>query len=564
MNQYDAEHALDLLSSQTEQLMAQEYAKSRTAIKNKMAELYEKYGDEGTLTFSEMSKANRMQQLTDFIDSEMERLTGVVNAQIEFFTKEAYSQSYYNYTSVINEQAGMSLSWGVLNPDMIASIVNEPSVSGMSLGDILDKNRYLSLLEERQVITQGLIQGDSFQEMARRISQSFDKIFSDALRIARTEGTRAAGEGQALAYDRAEEMGIELKRIWSASATGDARHYNWGWNKAVADKDGYFTFTHSAGKGGVVTRSAKSPGKFGIASWDINCFPESVYIDYNSKIDKLYKRYFEGDLYTITTAGGNKITGTPNHPILTDKGFIPFNQVNNSTNLVCTRRNIKGFSLAPDVNNSPIVIAEIFDFINVWFPSQRETSINQNFHGDRFDSDVDIININSLLRDRIKPFLFKRFNKFILKFSNFAKRFLNTDSAFNFSRLWLFTASQSIVSFLSQSSSFLRGCLFHSYIHGFALITRLVSNFLECLINRIPAISKYFGYFFYRFTGFVFFDKPVSVKVNSFHGYVYNLQTRNNKYFVTDNIQNGNGNVNYFIVHNCRCRIRSEVILPEE
>ena len=45
-------------------------------------------------------------------------------------------------------------------------------------------------------------------------------------------------------------------------------------------------------------------------------------------------------------------------------------------------------------------------------------------------------------------------------------------------------------------------------------------------------------------------DKIVSVKTYSFHGYVYNLQTKDN-YYCVNSVISGNGK--YAIAHNCRC-----------
>lgn len=264
MNELDAERVRDLLNDETDKRLAEAYKASSIRIKNEMSRLYEKYSVDNSLTFNEMSKYNRLTQLNNFIDQEIKDLTGIVNAEIKTLVKEQYQQGYYNYGSVIDGQADAELNWGVLNQDAIRSIISEPTVSGMSLGQILDKNRFMTLLEERRVITQGLVEGDSFQQMARRIAESFDKSYSDAIRIARTEGIRASGEGQTMAYDRAEEEGIELKRIWVASPTGDhPRHYQWGWNGMIADSEGYF---HYRGY------KTKSQGNWNApANFNINC-----------------------------------------------------------------------------------------------------------------------------------------------------------------------------------------------------------------------------------------------------------------------------------------------------
>lgn len=261
MTENQVARQLELLSAETERKIAAAYAASRERIRSKMAELYEKYSIDGELTYAEMSKYNRMASLNQFIADEMKSLGKEVDALTKQLAQESYEKAFYEYGAVISDQAGAALNFGVVSRDTLASLVNVPNVSGVSLVETLTAARYNSLLKERQTIVRGLIQGESFVDMAKRIKDTFDMSFNNALRIARTEGTRAAGEGQAASYDRAEEIGVEVKRIWVAQKTSE-RHGKTSLQGQVADKDGYFHL------GDLVTRH---PGGFGVAAQDINC-----------------------------------------------------------------------------------------------------------------------------------------------------------------------------------------------------------------------------------------------------------------------------------------------------
>jgi len=54
----------------------------------------------------------------------------------------------------------------------------------------------------------------------------------------------------------------------------------------------------------------------------VYCFVGETKVESPSPIERSYVREYSGLLVTIKTALGNELTGTPNHPILTGKGWV--------------------------------------------------------------------------------------------------------------------------------------------------------------------------------------------------------------------------------------------------
>ena len=268
MTDKQLQRQLDLLSSDTEKALYGYYKSSRESVKKYLADLFEKYSKNGILSYSDMTKYNRLDSLNLFLADEMKSLGKSAGADIKSLVGDLYNKSYYGYGDIIDGQANKSLNWGIVNRDTISSLINEPSVSGLSLLEILGKSQYNNLLNMRQTLVNSMIKGESYQDAARVISDQFDKSFNDALRIARTEGTRASGEGQIAAYDRAEELGIILERIWVATDDARTRESHIAMDGQVADEDGLFTIPDGFDDAGAQT---EYPGGFGIAAEDINC-----------------------------------------------------------------------------------------------------------------------------------------------------------------------------------------------------------------------------------------------------------------------------------------------------
>jgi SPP1 gp7 family putative phage head morphogenesis protein len=268
MTDKQLQRQLDLMSSDTEKALYGYYKSSRETIKKYLSDLYEKYSKDGILSYSDMTKYNRLNSLNLFIADEMKSLGKFSGSRIKTLVGDLYNKAYFGYGDIIDQQANKSLNWGIVNRDTISSLINEPSVSGLSLIETLGKAQYKNLLKMRQTLTQSMIQGESYQDAARRISDEYDKSFNDAIRIARTEGTRASGEGQTAAYDRAEELGIVLKRIWVATDDARTRPSHLAMDGQEADEDGMFTIPDGYDNAGLQT---EYPGGFSEPSESINC-----------------------------------------------------------------------------------------------------------------------------------------------------------------------------------------------------------------------------------------------------------------------------------------------------
>lgn len=245
-----------------EKELVREYKDALTDIKKELSRLYEKHSVDGTLTYAEMSKYNRLKSLTDTLNVELAALGQAQDKTIKTLVGNAYEESFYRYGYSLDASLGTDIGFGIVNRDTILGLINEPNVSGLSLKDQLSRQRYDLLIRQRQTMVQGFIKGDSYPKIARAITDSFGTSLNNALRIARTEGTRAATEGQVAAYDEAEAKGVEIERIWIASLDGRTRGEHRDLDGQPADEEGLFHYG---------TMTAAGPGLWGDAAMDINC-----------------------------------------------------------------------------------------------------------------------------------------------------------------------------------------------------------------------------------------------------------------------------------------------------
>ena len=108
-------------------------------------------------------------------------------------------------------------------------------------------------------------------------------------------------------------------------------------------------------------------------------------------IVRAYRRLYSGDVVQITTARGHQLTTTPNHPIFTDRGWVPSGSLVEGDS-VFSRLTRQGMGAGdPDVENMPATIAEIYGAIAETGLVERKALASVDFHGDGQPGDVDVV-----------------------------------------------------------------------------------------------------------------------------------------------------------------------------
>ncbi len=237
------------------------YKKALNDLRAVMSKTYEKYSIDGVLTHAEMTKYNRLivleKQIADILGPTFTKS----GAAIRRLQRLQFEESFFRHGWVMDQGVGVELKWGLFNPEAIkAAAENEFSKIA------IQGARQNGLLGIRREVTSGLIQGDSYPKMARKIKKFMDRTASSYETIVRTEGQKAIVKGQIAAYDRADELGVESDRIWDATLDSVTRDTHGALDGVAGireeDAQPYWML------GGVRTIG---PGQSGVAAEDISC-----------------------------------------------------------------------------------------------------------------------------------------------------------------------------------------------------------------------------------------------------------------------------------------------------
>lgn len=265
-------------------------------------------------------------------------------------------------------------------------------------------------------------------------------------------------------------------------------------------------------------------------------------------ISKHFTRWFDGEVVTIRISGKDDITITPNHPVLTNRGWVAAGKLQKTDKLICSTddRSIVDI-LDPNNNQVQTAIENLpssFQMSRNLF-AMRVPISSENFHGDGIiDTEVDIIFFDSFLSHNFMSEAFKMIKEKLFIFMHIGRISLNPIGSFT---------QKNIISFDSFGghigiNSIFSNNIFRGIFNSIMSCKRYISNFK---IHSFKSLNKSRGVasddpsnIITRLSRHVEFMEINDLIISKFTGHVYNLDTKDGYYLA-----------NSLIVHNCRCQL---------
>lgn len=261
-------------------------------------------------------------------------------------------------------RTGLVVDLGVASDADIWAAVNAEPFQGRFLKDWIAGLEVSTARRIKEAVTQGYADGRSALEVARDIRGTrsrkgiFDMSRRGAEMVVRTAFTHTASVARSKTY----------------KANPTIKQEQW-----LSVLDGRTTFI---------------------------CFPAETMVAPAGEVKSAFKREYVGEMLVVTTAAGNEIRCTPNHPILTPRGWLGAaklsvgNQVINADTAhvasICSKDNVS-------VESSIGAIYDAFSHPSVSTVTVESSSPTQ-FHGDGMvgQHKVNIASANAVLGDWIE------------------------------------------------------------------------------------------------------------------------------------------------------------------
>lgn len=172
--------------------------------KSKDAEYSEKFKSH-LKALSTRERIKRLDELKLSIEYEVNELYHQYSSNMQLTFDDIFKESYYKTIFNIQQFQGFGVSFNRVSSNILESLLEYPW-SGKNYSEKIWSNidNFSGKLEN--VLTVGIIQGTSNQEMAAELQKATNTAYSNAIRLVRTETNYIAGEATHKAY---QEYGVE-------------------------------------------------------------------------------------------------------------------------------------------------------------------------------------------------------------------------------------------------------------------------------------------------------------------------------------------------------------------
>ncbi|WP_191556604.1 phage minor head protein [Metabacillus idriensis] len=262
MNQLDILEMLDKRLAAAETDLEKVFAKRLKTILFQVSEMYRKYEKNGELSFTELNKYNRFQK-------EMKLIGDMFTEDYKQVIKEIQDQSSnqfvskYLMTAYIIEMGvkdGTDMGFDIPSVGVINEALLNP-IAELTLPKVFEQHRNEIVRKIKIELAQGMIAGEGYATMAKRIEKAVGFSQKKARLVARTEVGRARSIAAEKVMEKASEY-ADMGAIWMSMLDHRVREAHQELDGKKTDKKGYFHY--KAWKG-------KAPRLWGIASMDIQC-----------------------------------------------------------------------------------------------------------------------------------------------------------------------------------------------------------------------------------------------------------------------------------------------------
>lgn len=190
----------------------------------------------------------RWSEMRETLASDMVRTNEIARSMVKEFSYDAYALNHNYGTFEVEKGSRLDTSYTLYdrhtverlmrdNPDML------PPPGKRVMENIrLGKDKLWNKQQIQSVMTQGILQGESIPQIAKRLANTVgDKDKKAAIRNARTMTTRAENYGRLDSYKRAQGMGIPVKKQWVATLDHVTRDSHVDVDGEIVDIDATFS-----------------------------------------------------------------------------------------------------------------------------------------------------------------------------------------------------------------------------------------------------------------------------------------------------------------------------------
>lgn len=243
-----AHRETDKLIEEMERKVAKEYRKAQKDLEEKLKDYWEKYDAEdkvkraklkaGEITqkdyndwkLRKTAMGKRWEEMRANIADDLHNSNMLARSIARGYQPEVYAINHNYATYQLEHDGGIDTAYALYDRQTVERMIREdqnlmPPPSPKKAKEYARKDKRWNRQELQSAVTQSILQGESIPQMAKRVSETVEvKNHAAAVRYARTMMTGAQNAGRQDAYERAERMGVHMRKEWMATLDNRTRH----------------------------------------------------------------------------------------------------------------------------------------------------------------------------------------------------------------------------------------------------------------------------------------------------------------------------------------------------
>lgn len=490
------------------------YTMMYSRLKASIDALVLKIGDQ-PMTKGQITRLAQYNALIRDIEREVRSYGGFLQVELSQAARDNLAIASRDARVLVSSIAGgnrtIMAGWQTLNPEVTQTLLGFLDPRGKLFSWMAQGMPEGAAQRVADTIITAVGIGKNPRTVAALIRDDFGGVLTDALRTARTVQIRAYNEATRANYVANND--IVTGWIWASAADDRTCESCWA--------------MHGTKHGLDETLDDHYQGR---------CYPGDSLVSGES-VEALISRRYDGDLITISTSSGQLFSVTPDHPILTDNGWIVAKELQFGFNVInYTGEQRTSSSVRPNEYHGPTKIEDVARSLSmVWLGSVPGTS--ENFYGYRANPNINVINPNSFLRNNVVSAKPRTKNNFTCRLLAFL---FSQIGAHDLLFLWHNSSPANRLGFQHPLALCLNGVMRSEQPISYQRSTDIDTGLSKPPDNYTTRDPQDFRKFVLRYPGLIKPDKIVNVDIKPFHGLVYNLQTKN-RWYISSSI----------ITHNC-------------
>jgi len=217
---------IDRIQRARERTIFNNYKSTLADLKKTMERIYSKYEIDGQLTFTEMSKHDRINKLDKEMAKAFQKLYSENSKLTRATLKSIYTTGYKDTMSIVENAANKKIR-GILKPINVTKTIND-EMAGLNWATRLRQGRNNAIVQVQRSVRQGLSQGMTYNQVSKLLADELGKDVIQPTRIIRTETKRVVEQAKKDSLDHANNQGVKMVKKWLSARderTRD-RHYD--------------------------------------------------------------------------------------------------------------------------------------------------------------------------------------------------------------------------------------------------------------------------------------------------------------------------------------------------